>query len=292
MRKQCQSCSNKPAKGRSLCYSCYGKKRRGTLCSLPRYPMNPTKMKILFLDIETKPAIVYTWSLFNANIGIEQIIEPGGMICFAAGWLDEEKVEFYSEWQHGHQKMIEQAWNLLDECDIVIHYYGSQFDIKHLNAEFLKNGFPPPSPFKQIDLKLAVSKQFKLDSNKLQFVSQVLGIEGKEEHEGFRLWAKVLNGDDDARTRMQSYNERDTVLLKECFEILLPWLPNIPNRRLYDGQGGCPSCGHAELSKAGYAYTKTSRFEQFKCNKCYRYFRSSKRDLGIEIQSSLLGSVL
>lgn len=290
----CTECKiQERAKGRSRCFSCYGKFRRGTLAQPQRYEINPTKMKVLFIDIETKPAVVYTWSLFNANIGIDQVIEPGGMICLAASWFGDDEVEFYSEWQNGHQEMLAQAWRLLDECDIVVHYYGSQFDVKHLNAEFLKNGFPPPSPFKQVDLKLAVAKQFKLDSNKLQFVSQVLGIEGKEEHEGFKLWAKVLNGDFDAQIRMQAYNERDTVLLKECFEMLLPWIPGIPHRWLYDGPGGCPTCGSsAPLSDAGFAYTKQSRYAQFKCNKCNSYFRHSKREFGVTLLPSVLGSVL
>src|SRR5258705_11324272 len=182
MKKQCKNCVKSAAKDRSLCYSCYGKIRRGTLGQPAKYSLHPSKAKILFLDIETKPAIAYTWSFFNANIGIDQVIEPGGMICLAASWFNNDEVEFYSEWQQGHQEMIAQACRLLDECDIIVHYYGSQFDVKHLNSEFLKNGFPPPSPFKQVDLKLAVARQFKLDSNKLQFVSQVLGIDGKEEH--------------------------------------------------------------------------------------------------------------
>src|SRR6185503_1772817 len=96
---------------------------------------------------------------------------------------------------------------------------------------------------KQIDLKLAVAKRFKFTSNKLQFVSEVLGLEGKEEHEGFPLWSKVMAGDTDAQRRMESYNKRDVELLTEVYEVLLPWIPGHPHRSLYSGLGGCPDCG-------------------------------------------------
>ncbi|NIV35232.1 MAG: hypothetical protein GWN58_38990, partial [Anaerolineae bacterium] len=48
--------------------------------------------------------------------------------------------------------MLEGAWELLDEADAVVHYNGKKFDIPTLNREFVKYGFTPPSPYKQIDL--------------------------------------------------------------------------------------------------------------------------------------------
>lgn len=255
------------------------------------------KFKVLLIDIETKPPIVYSWNLWNANIGIDQIIEPGGMICFAAKWLGSDEVEFYSEWEHGYDTMMLQIWRLLDECDAVVHYYGSRFDVPHIQTEFLRSGLTPTRPFKQVDLKTTVSKNFKLDSNKLQFLSQVLGLEGKEEHEGFKLWDKVLNFsgkydldvERDAKARMESYNIRDVTLLEECYEILLPWIPNHPHRHLYvEGMTGCPTCAaEGSLVRDGYAYTKCSRFPQYRCSVCGYYFRSSRRDMGVTIQESV-----
>ena len=280
-------CKNERAADRAECHSCRGKRRRGTSHTTKWRSDGP--LKILFIDIETRPSIAYTWGLWNVNIGIDQIIEPGRMICFAAKWYGTDDTIFASEWADVAETMVQRAWNLLDEADIVVHFYGSRFDVPHLNAEFLKHGFTPPSPYKQVDLKVAVSKTFRFPSNKLQFVSQVLGLEGKEEHEGFKLWSKVIDGDRDAQKRMQTYNERDTVLLEEVYEILLPWLPNHPHRHLYEGSGGCPRCGHDDdIYQSGFAYTRLSKFAQYKCDHCGSYFRSGKRIDGAKIRDSIL----
>lgn len=302
MTKQCKKCSNKAAKGRSLCFSCYGKDRRkNEKVIVPKAPDG--KMKVLMLDIETTPDKNYTWGRFNVNIGINQTIEEGEMVCFAAKWYGQDEIEFYADWQDGHEEMIAEAWRLLNEADVVVHFYGSRFDIPHMNTCFLRYGFPPPKPFKQVDLKMVVGRQFKFSSNKLEFVSRVLGLEGKVEHEGFPLWDKVMNEvrrngkkpftkevELDAKARMKVYNERDVFLLDEVYEALLPWIPNHPHRHLYEEGRGCPTCGAEadNLVRDGYYLTKLSKFKQFQCVVCNSRFRSSHRETGVIMQEAVL----
>lgn len=277
-------CYNVAAPGRSRCYSHYGKTRRAEAKKIvPKAPDG--KMKILYLDIETRPNLVWTWGLFNQNIGVNQIVDPCRMLCFSAKWDGQEETEFYSDWQDGQLQMVTEAWRLLNEADVIIHYYGSRFDRPHLYREFLLQGFTPPSRFKEIDLKMVVGKQFKFTSNKLQFVSEILGLGGKEEHEGFPLWTKVIAGDEDAQSRMKSYNIRDVILLDELYQVLLPWIPNHPSRHLYEQGRGCPTCGVdvAYMVETGYTYTKVSKFKAFRCNACNSTFRSTKREAGINI---------
>lgn len=279
MRKTCKErgCDALAAPKQSRCYPHRNERRRSKV-------RDHGDMRILHIDIETRPTVAYTWSLWNANIGIDQIIEPGRTICFAAKWHGEDEVLFYSEWNDGAEAMVEAAWQLLNEADVVVHYYGSRFDIPHLNAEFLKHGYTPPSAFKQIDLKLAVSKRFRFPSSKLQFVSEVLGLEGKEEHEGFKLWKKVIDGDRDAQGRMESYNKRDVTLLEEVYEVLLPWIPNHPSRHLYNGSGLCPTCGADEVRRDGYYLTQVSKFERYVCDACKSPFRSGRRVEGVDLR--------
>lgn len=279
----CKECASMAAPGRSRCYPCYYKHRK-----MQQPKSGP---RILFIDIETAPNIVYAWDLWGKSpIGVNQIIEPTRMICFAAKWHGDSKTMLFSSHIHGHATMIQAAWDLLNEADIVVHYYGSQFDVKHLNREFLEAGMFPPKPYRQVDLKLAVGKMFKFPSNKLQFVSTVLGLDGKLEHEGFPLWAKCLKGDKAAWKRMHDYNKRDVVLLEEVYEVLLPWIPGVPSQHLYGGEGGCPKCGVGVLCRAAdtYVYTKLSKFEAWACGKCGSWFRSSKREFGVSIQDAML----
>lgn len=285
-KRMCKECESRDrAPGRSRCYPCYGKARRGA--PKPNYT-TPSDMKMLFIDIETQPNLGYFWGIFNENIGINQIEDAAEMMCFAAKWYGDDEVMYF----HGRRdrlSMIEAAWDLLNEADVVVHYYGSRFDIPHLNREFLLNGFPPPSPFKQVDLKQIASKKFKFTSNKLQYISTQLGLPGKEEHEGFPLWHKCMQGDDDAWARMESYNRQDVVLLEDVFEIMLPWITCLPHRHLYDGAGGCPNCGKKDtLNRAGYAYTKLSKFLQYRCSGCGSFFRDARRVSGVSLQESVL----
>lgn len=285
----CKGCrTNEKAPGRSRCYGCYGRKRRGEARA---NFTQPTDMRVLFIDIETAPNLGWVWSLWKQNVAVSQIKESDEMLCFAAQWYgtndDDEAVMFF----HGRTdrlQMIEAAWKLVDEADVVVHFYGSEFDVPWLYREFLLNGFPPPSPFKQIDLKKVCSKKFRFPSNKLQYISTALGLPGKEDHEGFDLWRLCMEGDDDAWARMESYNRQDVVLLEEVYEILLPWIPNHPHRWLYDGHSGCPNCGGATFQDSGFAYTKLSKFKQFRCDQCGSYFRDAKRLEGVSVQESVL----
>jgi hypothetical protein len=277
-------CGRKAEKGTSRCRTCRRQDKRHA-----ESVVRPGGPRVLLIDIETSPLLVYTWGLWQQNIGINQIVEPTRMLCFAAKWLGEPDTMFFSENEHGRLDMVNAAWNLLDQADAVIHYYGSQFDVKHLNREFLDAGLTPPSPFKQVDLKLAVSKRFKFPSNKLQFVSQALGLSGKEATGGFDLWRGCMNGDAKSWKTMEVYNRRDVTLLEEVYEHLLPWIPNVPHRHLYDGHGGgCPNCGKDGMIEDGLYQTALSSFRRYFCSACGSWFRSSKRVSGTKLQAAVL----
>jgi DNA polymerase III epsilon subunit-like protein len=103
------------------------------------------------------------------------------------------------------------------------------FDGKHLAREFLEAGLNPPSPYKDIDLMLAVKRQFRFPSNKLQYVATRLGLGGKVQHSGHELWVRCLAGDDAAWEEMRAYQVQDVDLLIPLLERLKPWIPNYPH---------------------------------------------------------------
>lgn len=286
--KLCKKCNeNEKAPGRSLCYPCYGRKRRGEAKPVHTTPSN---CKMLFLDIETRPNVGYVWDLWDQNISLDQLIENGDVLSFSAKWYGDDEVMYFDHrGEDGFLKMVEAAWTLLNECDVLVTFYGTRFDEKHLNRTFVENGFPPPSPYKSIDLKLVCAKRFKFPSNKLQYVSKALGLAGKVDNEGWKLWIGCLNGDEESWAKMKEYNIQDTLLLEDLFEVLLPWIPNLPHRWLYDGHSGCPGCGNsAPLKAAGFAYTRVSKFKQFVCEHCGSFFRDGKRLEGVTTQFSPL----
>lgn len=115
-------------------------------------------------------------------------------------------------------------------------------------------------------------------SNKLDNVTKRLDLEGKIEHEGFGLWAGVMEGDASAQRKMQKYNIRDVTLLEDLYEILRPWIRNHPSVPLHDSTNtdGCPKCGSTGATRRGYAYTTVSKFARFQCNDCRGYYQSTK----------------
>ncbi len=168
---------------------------------------------------------VWTWGVWQQNVTPAQIIQHKRTISFAAKWIGSGKTEFYSEFHDGRKKMVAAAWLLLDTADAVISYNGKRFDLKHLNTEFILEGFAPPSYFQHIDLLAIAKREFLFGSNKLEAVASRLGLGKKREHEGFALWTKTEAGDEAAWKRMRAYNRRDVVLTERVFEEFREWIP-------------------------------------------------------------------
>lgn len=225
--------------------------------------------KILIIDIETKPALAYVWGLFKQNVALNQIVSPSRPICFAAKFLGEKKVHFHAGWIEGHEEMIRAAHALISEADAVVGYNSDSFDLRKLQGEFLLAGLTPPPPPTSIDLLKAV-KKLGFQSNKLAYVGPLLQIGKKVKHEGFELWAKVLDGDAKAQARMQKYNIGDIHLTEQLYKRILPYIGNHPflgERKSKDGPE-CPSCGSTKVQSRGYRRTRSFKIQRLHCQSC------------------------
>lgn len=149
-------------------------------------------MKILLLDIETAPNRVYAWGLWDQNIATNQVEETGYVLCWAAKWIGDKTMHFYSVKDSTPLRMLREIHKLLDEADVVVHYNGLKFDIPTLNKEFIKAGLRPPAPYKQVDLLQVAKRAFRFESNKLAFVAESLKIGAKVKHAGFKLWVDCM----------------------------------------------------------------------------------------------------
>lgn len=247
-------------------------------------------MKTLLLDIETAPHRVYAWGLWDQNIALNQIEEPGYTICWAAKWYGEKSIDFASIHKDGRVAMLEIIWTLLDDADCVVHYNGTRFDIPTLNQEFVKEGLPPPAPYKQVDLLLTARRRFRLPSNKLSYVSEYLGYGDKVKHKGMDLWRECMQGDDKAWKTMEEYNKRDVELLEKVYGRLLPWVNNHPNVALYDGdvEHSCPRCGSHNVQRRGLAHTATLTYQRYHCNDCGSWSRERVNNMPKEKKANLL----
>lgn len=242
--------------------------------------------KILLLDIETSPNTAHVWGIWQQNIGLNQLLESSYTLCYAAKWLGEDQeLMFGSVNDTNAYDMLEKIHSLIDEADAVVHYNGSKFDMPTLNKEFLLHGFPPPSPVKQIDLLQVAKKQFRFVSNKLDYVSQALGLGKKTEHMGHELWIKCMAGDPAAWALMEEYNKNDVILLEKVYYKLRPWIRQHLNLAMFnDTEIVCPNCGSNNHQSRGSARTVLNVYKRHQCNDCGNWFRSTKSDRTREIE--------
>ena len=229
-------------------------------------------MNVLYIDIETAPATARIWGLKTRFVPISQVVDRGYTLCWAARWEGKKKIHFASEWQHGHEEMIRQAYELLDQADMVVHYNGKKFDIPTLNREFAILGLSPPTNYHQLDMFQIVRQNFRFLSNSMDSVASELGLQRKTEHKGVQLWEEVMAGDKKAQAVMKKYNCQDIVVLEELYRYLRPWIKNHPNRGLYidnPQEPVCPNCGGTSVQKRGVERpARSNAYQRYKCMDC------------------------
>jgi|TARA_R110000796_G_scaffold68954_4_gene157618 DNA polymerase elongation subunit (family B) len=233
-------------------------------------------MRLLTLDIETSPIQAYVWSLFKVTIPIQSIVKPGEILCFASKFVGEKKV--YSRCKND-KDMLTFLHKQLSEADAVISYNGAKFDIPWIQGQFLLAGFKPTAPFKQIDLLRTIRSQFRFSSNKLDYVSQALGMSGKTKGMDFSIWKRCIEDNDPkAWAKMLKYNKQDVRLTEELYFKILPWIKNHPNLSLYEKNDSglhCPTCNSTNIIARGKYATNAGLFRRYSCKSCDKWFRST-----------------
>lgn len=238
--------------------------------------------RILVIDIETRPLLGYVWGTFNQNLGPSQVVDWGGMLCFAAKWDGEDEVMFHAEWgRGGKERMLRAALRLLDEADAVVGWNSQRFDVRWIKGELHRHGFRKPTPFKNVDLMREQKREMFLYSNKLDSRRRWLGREGKVETGGFSLWRGCMDGDRKARKLMEEYNRADVEITQEEFDTLRQggWLKGLPNASLRGGQC-CPACGSDRLQAHKPYEAQTRRYALWVCQDCGAASRSTRAEPG------------
>jgi len=239
--------------------------------------------KILFLDIETAPAIGYFWG-HTHETDIIKVLRPSFMLSYAYQWMGNNKIHFrglpdYKFYKHNPENdfyLLKDVAALMDESDIIIAHNGDNFDIRTIQGRFIRYNIRPPSPFKTIDTLKACRAQFKIESNRLDFVAQYLGIGHKLPNTGIDLWDRCVKTDPKAWQVMEKYNKHDIYLLKEVYEVIKPYIKNHPNVTLWTGDHACPTCGSKHIVRRGFGYKLTRKYQQWQCRDCGRYHSETK----------------
>jgi hypothetical protein len=252
-------------------------------------PVQSTQAKILLFDIETAPFGAYAFSKWN-DISDNFVLSDWNIICWSAKWLFEYKV--YSmkctvkeQKERNDKRVVEGLWQMLNECDILIAHNLKKFDKKIAQTRFFKHDLKLPSHYQEIDTLLTARKQFKITSNRLDFLAEeFLGIEGKMETEK-KLWIKAcgnpfqnIDPSEEAIGKMSIYCDQDVRVLEDVYLFLRPYITNHPNVALWEAYDEkiCKACGGKEFTEIGEYTTIVNRYEGYRCVSCGSVHRDRK----------------
>ncbi len=203
-----------------------------------------TGPKLLFLDIETAPILMTSWSQRPPYAGAVYVVRDTYILMVSYKWADDRTVKTvalpdfprYKRHRHDDKDLCGVLHRLMDEADIICAHNGDAFDIKKINSRLITNGFSPPSPFKTIDTLKAARRACK----------------------------------------------QDTELLARVYERVKPWMVNHPNMNLYrairDRPPGlpCPTCESTNTQRRGIIVKINSRRQRFQCRECGSWFSGGK----------------
>lgn len=221
--------------------------------------------KILVIDVEWAPAVAYVWKMWDENIGPDQLIDEGGLLCFSYHWVGDKEYHFLSRWEHGSAMMADTLYAVLNSADAVVTYNGDKYDLPKIRGHLLLNYLPDFAPPTSIDL-LKTVKKFGFVMNKLAYIAPFLNVGAKLKHEGFQLWRSVLEGDAAAQRRMQRYCVQDVKVTTSLYKKIKHFIKDHPH--LGDNKGQCGNCGSDHLHHRGYRRTKFFKTERLQCQAC------------------------
>ena len=225
--------------------------------------LQPFKPKRLFYDIETSYNIVKSWRIgFNINLNMEDIIQERAIITIAYKWEGEEDVTVLS-WNKGCDKeIIEDFVKVMAEADELVGHNVDRYDTKFIMARALKHNISVLPKYQSTDTLKLAKKHFMLNSNKLDYIAQYLGIGHKTKHRGLEMWDDIiLRNDSKALEEMIEYNVQDVFLTEQVYHKLMEYsLPKVNHASKQTGdKHTCPQCGsdHAGLHKTYISSTGT-----------------------------------
>ena len=235
------------------------------------------KPKRLFYDIETSYNIVKSWRVgYNLSLQPEDIIKERAIITIAYKWEGEDDVTVLS-WDKGDdKKIIEEFVKIMAEADELVGHNVDRFDTKFVMGRALKHGISVLPKYQSTDTLKLARKHFMLNSNKLDYIAQYLGLGHKVRHRGMSMWDDIiLNNCPKALEEMIEYNIHDVVLTEQVYKKLSEYsLPKVNHASKQTGdKHTCPQCGSTDATlQKTYVAPSGTKTRLMSCNSCSTNF--------------------
>lgn len=241
------------------------------------------KIKRLFLDIETTPNTVFTWNTgWKLTIPVENIVEERKIICIGYKWQHEKTVKSL-QWDENQsdKAMLEEFVQILESATEVVGHNSDRFDLPWIRTRCIYHGISLTPYLKQVDTLKMARKSFRFNSNKLNYISEFLGLGSKLETD-FGLWRAVLAGDLDALNKMVKYCRHDIHLTEKIYLALESYGILKTHAGVLSGgeKRHCPRCASKNTQKRGQRVSAAgTRTPIMHCRDCGRHFTVSESSL-------------
>jgi hypothetical protein len=267
------------------------------LAGLAIYPNKPLaeievyEPKILLIDIETAPLKLWSYGIREQYHAVNSIDEDWTLLSFAAKFLNEEKIHYFHvdpNSPRDDRSVAEEAYKLISQCDYLVAH-NLAFDLKMLKARWLFYDFKVTRPFQKICTYQIAKSNFRMTSNKLEYLAKYLNVIEKLDHgkfPGMELFKQCVNGNMEAFRELEDYNVRDVVTLEAIFLKLRRYDSRIRFSFFY--QESTCSCGSKEFREVDPVATSTGIFRTQQCIECGKCFRDGKNLLSSTLRKSLL----
>jgi uncharacterized Zn finger protein len=240
-------------------------------------PRTSVSAKILLLDIETAPGEFYSWSREPKYLSPDMMIKDWSILCWSAKWLFEPEIMGQSvkpreAINRTEDSILEGIWKLMNEAQIIVTQNGNRFDIKRLNAKFIKHGYAPPSNYSSVDTLVTARERFDFTYNSLEELGrELLGLKEGKIKMNMSDWRMCVSGDRYHLDKMLTYCKNDVApLLEDVYLRLRPWMKSHPNLNLYTDHDSdtCPKCESTDLRWSEEYATPQGLWIGFRCQSC------------------------
>ena len=244
------------------------------------------KPNILFFDIETSLCVSYHFGQWKQNLSMKQKVQESHLLSHSWAWGDGEiegsVLTTQEALEHDDERLVLELWALFDNASVLVAHNGAKFDVRKVNAYFLKYGLPPPSPYKVIDTLKIAKRKFALPFNSLAYLAEFLGVTQKLDNSGIDLWIRCDRGEPEALQEILEYNLGDVDTLRQVYYKLQAWDNQGVNLGLYNDQHDflCPHCASDDIEsiEGKYAYTAQRKYSLYRCKSCKAVLRGNTKE--------------
>jgi RNase P subunit RPR2 len=246
------------------------------------------KGKRLFFDIETSPNIGLFWSAgYKQRIDYDNITVERKIICICYKWGGQKKV-YSLTWDNKKQcdkKLLKAFIEVANTADELVGHNGDRYDLAFIRTRCAIHELPMFPNYITIDtLKIAKNK-FRFNSNRLDYIGQVLGL-GKKIKTEYSLWKDiVLKRCEQSLKKMVVYCKQDVNLLESVYNRLSSHYPHKTHFGVHRGRtkSSCPHCESYNTKFVNRRVTAAgSKRVQLQCNDCGKYHTIAEKDYTVK----------